>query len=445
MEYQEFDKKNIMVHEILQRAKKGVQLYDFAHAVKEGQLRPIKASIPERPAIARKEKPTLSTPTVEKVVSDTRTEVVNVSHSLSVSDIDELLSEEQKESTQTAEPEAESYPMSELMNYFTKQQKENPKPEVPEMSSFAERQKGLEIPPMTSNVIHPKENDIPYWKTVPFIVEVIMLLVAGGSAVMSAYHTVLFMSGVLGRPEWVSLFIGIILILFSASSFTASRHFFMEKGVSSKVFGSAFVFLGILVVVFSMFSTMGVSHQQFAWQEKDAAMAVIEARTEAATAQQTREFMELEVRRLDNEIARTQEEIRTHTTDSRSHTTDEHTYQAQELWGLRNIARQNRITSQRELSQAQERLSVFNNQRNEAWESLVSSSTTGIVASSIISAERGDIFTITASVLNTEEETLMFFIYTLPAVFFDLVAPFGVTIILLLEDRRRRRKLNESC
>ena len=99
-------------------------------------------------------------------------------------------------------------------------------------------------------------------KVSPALIILLVMSIAGiMSACMSAYHTTLAMK-LFGRPQAVGLITGIVMVLFSATAFTAARWFWQEKGF---VRGFAFIFilLGAMVIAYSMLSTLVVNYN--AW------------------------------------------------------------------------------------------------------------------------------------------------------------------------------------
>jgi hypothetical protein len=93
-----------------------------------------------------------------------------------------------------------------------------------------------------------------------FITEAVMICVGIEAAIMSVYHTRLFLMG--SKPVCISTIIAVMFILFSATAFTASRYFFSMAGFT-KLFGLIFLVAGMAVVSFSMFSTITVSYNQY--------------------------------------------------------------------------------------------------------------------------------------------------------------------------------------
>jgi hypothetical protein len=241
-----------------------------------------------------------------------------------------------------------------------------------------------------------------------FLVMVVMAIVGVGSAVMSAYHTSTFLyEG--GKPAWASLMTGTMLILFSGTAFTAARYFFQERGVVC-IFGILFVVAGLAVIVYSMFSTLTVNFNQFKWRDDEQAAAVIEgSETLAAHREQ--------IRLLEEEINAAAGEVEV----------------------LRGEADYWRTQSWRRYDSIQELLagrSEYLNLLRQRYGTLVGE-TPRLVEVEVASQETvydflGDIFKI-------KEDTMRFIVYVVPACLYDILAPFALSVVLLLVDKRRKQ------
>jgi len=355
-EFQQHDAANTLIDELEERAKNSDELFDFDHAVQEGILRKMPMVVPQ-PVLRRKNAIKQKQPAalVEEV-------------------------------TDIREPEAEKKRLP---------RKRKPKPVIEE--------------PPEAEVSDIPVVEVPFWKTVPFMVEVVMLVAAVGSAIMSAYHTSAFMLQS-GKPGWVSALTGLIMILFSATAFTAARYFFQEKD-ASRVFGWLFIVLGIGIISFSMFSTIAVNYNQFNWEEQREVAVSVEGSTELSIANETRTTTQAEVKRLDEEIQR----VRT-----------EAAYWQQQDW-----RRHDRLMAD---------IRNLEGRREKAWDAFVAAGQASIVAENKIIEEQGTIYGFLQRLFGVSGDALRFFVYVIPSIFYDVCAPFGFACLLLLEDKRRRRR-----
>ncbi len=239
------------------------------------------------------------------------------------------------------------------------------------------------------------------------VVELVMIVVALGSAIMSTYHTTVFMCQQ-GKPFWSSLMTGTIMICFSATAFTAARYFLQEKS-ATLIFGLIFIVLGCGVVFYSMFSTVTVNFNQYSWVDRQETEELIEASSEVLYADQMRFVMEGEVARLDEELKRLKEEA--------------------EYWKTRSWAK---------FDDLQIHIKTTEEKRSEAWQAFISHIGVRAQAEQVVAKSKGSVYAFVANLFNVNEDMLFFIIYTIPAVFYDIASPFGFTIILLLQERRRR-------
>jgi hypothetical protein len=241
-----------------------------------------------------------------------------------------------------------------------------------------------------------------------FLVMVVMAVVGIGSAVMSAYHTSTFLyEG--GKPTWAALMTGTMLILFSGTAFTAARYFFQEKGVT-RVFGMLFTVAGFAVVLYSMFSTLTVNFNQFKWRDDAEAVAAVEG-SEALAAHRE------QIRILEEEIDAV----------------------AREVEVLRGEADYWRTQSWRRYDSVQELLAGRSEYLNalRVHHGTLVGETPRLVEMEVVAQET--IYTFLGDILKIKENTMKFFVYVLPACLYDILAPFALSVVLLLVDKRRKQ------
>jgi hypothetical protein len=243
-----------------------------------------------------------------------------------------------------------------------------------------------------------------------FTVMVVMAAVGIGSAVMSAYHTSSFLHEG-GKPVWASLITGVMLILFSGTSFTAARYFFREKGAVC-AFGVLFVVTGLAVIAYSMFSTLTVNFNQFKWKDDETASAAV-ADSETLSAhtyimEETRSMLE----EVSGEIAR----LETETDYWRERTWRRY----DEFNALLTEAKKRRETLRVELARLEAERPVIMEQA---------------------SVSRDTVYSFLGRLFNAEEDVMRFFVYVVPACLYDILAPFALSVVLLLADKRKEKAL----
>jgi hypothetical protein len=237
---------------------------------------------------------------------------------------------------------------------------------------------------------------------------VVMAVVGLGSAVMSAYHTSAFLYDS-GKPAWASLMTGTMLILFSGTAFTAARYFFQEKGVLC-VFGLFFIVAGLAVIVYSMFSTLTVNFNQFKWRDDEQAVVAVEGSEALAAHREQLRIFEEEIDDVANEIT-----------------------------ALRGEAGYWRAQSWRRYDSIQELLagrSEYLNSLRERYGLLVSE-TPRLVEMEAVSQET--IYDFLGNIFKVKKDTMRFFVYIVPACLYDILAPFALSVVLLLADKRRKQ------
>jgi hypothetical protein len=239
-----------------------------------------------------------------------------------------------------------------------------------------------------------------------FLVMVTMAIVGLGSAVMSAYHTSTFLYDG-GKPAWASLMTGIMLILFSGTAFTAARYFFQENGAIC-VFGILFIVAGLAVIVYSMFSTLTVNFNQFKWKSDEQAVIAV-ADSEALAAheyiiEENRSILD----EVNGEIARLEGEA--------------------DYWRARSWQRYDELNA---------RLIVTHERREALRAGLLrlEAEKPALVREAAVSRET--VYTFLARLLNLPEDVARFFVYVVPACLYDILAPFALSVVLLLIDKRR--------
>ena len=240
------------------------------------------------------------------------------------------------------------------------------------------------------------------------LVTSIMTIVGIGSAIMSAYHTTLFLfQG--GKPFWIAALTGVLFILFSATAFTAARHFFMDK---AKWIGVIFALAGITVVLYSVFSTLTVNFNQFKWIDDERTLVAVED-NEALLAHE----------RLLSDNREALEEINARIILLEGEA---------DYWKTMSWRRYDEF--QVTLNDAQERRIVLRQRQIE-----LESARPEIVALAENSQET--IFSLIERLLRIREDVARFFVYAAPACLYDILAPFALSVVLLLADRRRRKSV----
>ena len=238
------------------------------------------------------------------------------------------------------------------------------------------------------------------------LVVIVMAVVGVGSAVMSAYHTGTFLHSS-GKPVWAAVMTGVMLILFSATAFTAARYFFKEKG-ASKAFGVLFVAAGFAVISYSVFSTITVNYDQFKWVEDEKSAIAVEDSEALAAADRLLEQNARALTDIDAEISRLESEA--------------------EFW---------RSQSWRRYDEMQEQLKTALDERNRLRAERAEMEASRPDLMSQAEQSRETIYLFLSRLFGIPQDTARFFAYVVPAVLYDILAPFALSVVLLLLDRRK--------
>ena len=237
----------------------------------------------------------------------------------------------------------------------------------------------------------------------------VMAVVGAGSAVMSAYHTTVFlMQG--GKPPWTAVMTGVMLILFSGTAFTAARHFF-TWGKALVPVGVLFLAAGLAVISYSVFCTLSVNYNQFKQQDDEAVTAAVADNEALAAHARLLEENQKELNELSHELTRLETDAE-YWKERSWRRYDEHT---KTLTGLRE-KREAVRTERKALEAAAPRLAET------------------------AAASRETVYGFLAGLFGLPENAVRFFVFAVPACLYDVLAPFPLTVVLLLADARRKRR-----
>ena len=253
------------------------------------------------------------------------------------------------------------------------------------------------------------EKDVPHGFSLQSVIFYVMCCVGIMSAVMSAYHTAVTMMN-FGRPLAIGVITGTVMVLFSATAFTAARWFFKEKGAVA-IFSVLFLTLGSIIVLYSMLSTLTVNYS--AWSRTDTQQ---KQETASNSAELNSFNMRVELKKEEiKELSETENRLSSET----------------EYWRTRSWKHYDALTEQ--LKEVREKLKTC---RDELSSLL---STTSQVVSKA-SEEKEDVFTFLAGFINIKPSLMRLFMQAVPAMFFDVIAPFSLSCAVYLDEKRRKRQ-----
>jgi hypothetical protein len=241
--------------------------------------------------------------------------------------------------------------------------------------------------------------------TSALVVEAATLLVGLGGGVMSAYHTATFLvEG--GKPAWTGWTTGIIMILFSTTSFTLAR--ILANKLSFLVAA-----VGAIVVAFSMFSTVTVNFNQFRARDEAVEAAALESDEALASRRRALELSQAELDENAAELGRLEAEA--------------------EYWKDKSWARHDSFSEL--ASSARLRRRELLDRRRE-----LESSAPALAEQAASERSANTVYALLSRLFRAREDAVRFAAYAAPSLFYDLAAPLALSVALFLEDDRRRRE-----
>ena len=237
-------------------------------------------------------------------------------------------------------------------------------------------------------------------KTKGQIILFCMLFIAIGSACMSIYHAAAFLIYG-GKPFIIASLTAIFLVLFASTGFTAARYFSEQKGFA-KIFSLPFIFITSVLICYIAFSTTSVSYEQFRDKET------------VKTAEVQKQIGSLELySEVQKNVTETEKYIRT-----------------LEKLDIGSFTKEAFARHQRMLAAEREKLQKLREKSYELKEKSEGGSITE-KKQAITS-----VYDFLMEMFGVNSRVLRFIIYVIPAVFYDIVAPFGFTVVFFLADNK---------
>lgn len=233
-----------------------------------------------------------------------------------------------------------------------------------------------------------------------------MLIIAIGSALMSIYHAGAFLYNG-GKPLIISVITAILLVMFASTGFTAARYFADQRGMA-RVFAVPFVLITSTLICYIAFSTTSVSYEQFTKEQSTKVASVRKEIGKLELYKETKQSITETVRYI-RRLERTNMKDKT-------------------KWAF--------ARHQRMLAAERKKLS---NLRDRAYK-LKEQSGGGSIAEK--QEEISSVYDFLMTLFGVNAKILKFVIYVIPAIFYDIVAPFGFTIVFFMVDSNREE---EEC
>lgn len=247
--------------------------------------------------------------------------------------------------------------------------------------------------------------------SVVLIILAVMCITGIMSACMSAYHSTKTLQ-LFGRPLFVGLITGTVMVMFSSTAFTAARWFWQEKGFV-RLFSVVFLLLGLMVIAYSMLSTLTVNYTAWSKVETEEKLEVVENSEELAAYEAQ---VKLKQEELDEAV-----------------TTEKAISEEAEWWKNRSWKRYDELSA--DLSEQRKRVTVIRGELS----SLLSSKPE---LASKVTEEKEDVFKFLSGFIKVQPKTLRLFMQAVPAMFFDIIAPFALSCAIYLAEKRKEEDEN---
>ena len=244
-------------------------------------------------------------------------------------------------------------------------------------------------------------------KITPALIILFVMITTGIlSAIMSDFHTTV-VNVLFGRPVVVGLITGTVMVLFSATAFTAARWFWNEKGFA-RAFSILFAGLGIMVIAYSMMSTLIVNYD--AWNKTAA-----EEKIETASNSEELAAFDIKVQLKNEELTGLKN-------------TEADLLKQAEYWKDKSWKRYDAI--QEQITEVRSKITAVRTELS----SLISERPQ---VASKAGEEKEDAFTFLSTFIKISPRTLRLFMQAVPAMFFDIIAPFALSCAIYLAEKKK--------
>jgi TM2 domain-containing membrane protein YozV len=231
---------------------------------------------------------------------------------------------------------------------------------------------------------------------------------------MSARNTASYLM-LTGMDRAIALMTGIALIVFSATSFTAAQLFLAQKGAAS-LFSILFVLVGLVVITFSIFSTLSLNYSKFITSEA----------IQADTA---------------DKIEKRRSEIMAEYQSAQTAAEDQNANQ----WAMQNIDRLLSLAERSGESWNNSMRTIMETAQNMASaEQRKQQSLDEILENIYVETIPRTFFGFMMSIRTLDTKYYFdFFMIAIPAVFYDLIAPLAMTVVLFLMGFKKKESTDK--
>jgi hypothetical protein len=243
------------------------------------------------------------------------------------------------------------------------------------------------------------------------IVFVAMLAVGVLCIIMSGRNTASYLL-LTGMDRLIAIMTGIALIIFSATSFTAAQLFLAQKG-AARLFSIFFIVVGMIVITFSIFSTLSLNYSKFI--NSDAIKADIADEIEKRRSEIMAEYNASEAKTEGQDIAQ---------------------WTMQNMDRFLSLAEQQGASwnnSMRTIMETAQTLNSAETQKRQSIDELLENFYIETIPRTFFG------FMLSLHTLN-KKYFFDFFMIATPAIFYDIIAPLAITVVLFLIGFQRKEK-----
>jgi hypothetical protein len=244
------------------------------------------------------------------------------------------------------------------------------------------------------------------------IVFVAMLTVGVLCILMSASNTTAYLE-LTGMSRSLALMTGIALVIFSSTSATSAQLFIAQKGWA-KIFAVPFIVVGVTVIVFSIFSTLSLNYSRFI--QSEAIQADISEKIERRKAEIMAEYQ---------------------ASDAQAEGQDVNQWAMQNIDRILNMAESSGMSwnnSMRTIMEMSQGLNAAEQEKRQGIDE--------ILANIYIETIPRTFFGFLLNIKDLDRKYFFdFFMIAIPAVFYDIIAPLAMTVVLFLMGFKTKKEI----
>jgi hypothetical protein len=266
----------------------------------------------------------------------------------------------------------------------------------------------------------------------------VMLIVGGISLLMSGYHITRYLWE--ARGGFVAIATGVAMGLFSAAAFTTGRYFWFLKTAKDRLIGGTFWTFGLAAVIFAMFATMTVNYDDFKTMTDAKIKTAVSDSTTVKTANTQDANVQKEYDRLTDEMkqADADEQPFKDTVNRYNKLLTDPT--------LTDVVRQQyvdaRDSAQYSVNVNETKVKPDRERLRQIGDKLLGVGTQAVQAEDKIvkAQEKGTLFSMLHDIFGWEIDTMKLIVYVIPAIFYDIMSPFALTVVMILEEKREEEE-----